>query len=222
MTATLGYARVSTLGQDLDAQRAALIAAGVDPARVFTDKLSGSAKTARPGLAAMLDYARAGDTVVVAAIDRLGRSVAEVTRTIATLGERRITLRALREGIDTDTPTGWRRSWPPLAELELELGRERRAASRKSRRARRLPVTKPPKLSPDRQEQLRRLVATGEPVRELGAAFGIGRATAYRYPRAVSTISCHEGWAVSAPEDVPGRAHVRVFRRVGRFGQSVV
>ena len=52
----------------------------------------------------MLDYARAGDTVVVAAVDRLGRSVAEVTRTIATLGERRITLRALREGIDTDTP----------------------------------------------------------------------------------------------------------------------
>jgi len=55
MTATLGYARVSTLGQDLDSPRAALIAAGVDPARVFTDKLSGSAKTARPGLAAMLD-----------------------------------------------------------------------------------------------------------------------------------------------------------------------
>ena len=55
MTATLGYARVSTLGQDLDSPRAALIAAGVDPARVFTDKLSGSAKTALPGLAAMLD-----------------------------------------------------------------------------------------------------------------------------------------------------------------------
>ena len=106
VTAITGYARVSTTGQDLDAQRAALIAAGVDPARVFTDKLSGSVKTARPGLAAMLDYARAGDTVVVAAIDRLGRSVAEVTRTIATLGERRITLRALREGIDTGSGRG--------------------------------------------------------------------------------------------------------------------
>ena len=55
--------------------------------RVFTDTLSGSAKTAHPGLAEMLDYARPGDTVVVAAIDRLGRSVAEVTRTIADLGE---------------------------------------------------------------------------------------------------------------------------------------
>jgi hypothetical protein len=104
MTAILGYAPVSTLGQDLDAQLAVLSAAGVDPSRVFTDKLSGSAKTARPGLAAMLDCAR--DTVVVAAIDRLCRSVAEVTRTIADLGDRRITLRALREGVDTGTPTG--------------------------------------------------------------------------------------------------------------------
>jgi DNA invertase Pin-like site-specific DNA recombinase len=68
-----------------------------------------------------------------------------------------------------------------LAELELELGRERRAASRRSRCARKLPATKPPKLSAERQEQLRRLAETGEPVRELAAAFGIGRATAYRY-----------------------------------------
>jgi len=67
------------------------------------------------------------------------------------------------------------------AELELELGRERRASSRDSRRAWRLPATKPPKLSLKRQEQLRRLGATGEPVRELAEEFGIGRATAYRY-----------------------------------------
>lgn len=179
----LGYARVSTIGQDLDAQLAALDAAGVDPSRVFTDKLSGSAKTARPGLVALLDYARPGDTVVVAAIDRLGRSVAEVTRTIADLGERRITLYVLREGVDTATPTGRAIAaiMASLAELGLELGRERRAASRESRRARHLPATKPPKLSPERQEQLRRLAVTGEPVHQLAEAFGIGRATAYRY-----------------------------------------
>ena len=183
MTAILGYARVSTLGQDLDAQLSVLAAAGVDADRMFTDKLPGSAKTARPGLAAMLDYARAGDTVVVTAIDRLGRSVAEVTRTIAELGERRITLRALREGVDTATSTGRAVAaiMATLAELELELGRERRAASRESRRSRRLRATKPLKLGPERQEQLRRLAATGEPVRELAVAFGIGRATAYRY-----------------------------------------
>jgi DNA invertase Pin-like site-specific DNA recombinase len=183
MTVILGYARVSTTGEDVDAQLAALTAAGVDPDRLFTDKISGSAKTARPGLAAMLDCARAGDTVVVTAIDRLGRSVAEVTRTITDLGERRILLRALREGIDTATPTGRAVAaiMATLAELELELGRERRAASRESRRTRQLPATKPPKLGPQRQEQLRRLAATGEPVRELARAFGIGRATAYRY-----------------------------------------
>jgi DNA invertase Pin-like site-specific DNA recombinase len=55
----------------------------------------------------MLDYARAGATVVVTAIDWLGRSVAEVTRPITDLGERRITLRALREGIDTATRAAW-------------------------------------------------------------------------------------------------------------------
>jgi DNA invertase Pin-like site-specific DNA recombinase len=93
----------------------------------------------------MLDYARAGDTVVVTAIDRLGRSVAEITRTIAELVERRILLHALREGIDTATPTGRAVAaiMATLAELELELGRERRAASRASRRSRQLPATKP-------------------------------------------------------------------------------
>lgn len=74
MAAILGYARVSTTGQDLNAQRAALATAGVDPPdRLFTDELSGAVGTQRPpGLAALLDYARAGDIVVVAAIDRLG------------------------------------------------------------------------------------------------------------------------------------------------------
>jgi DNA invertase Pin-like site-specific DNA recombinase len=93
----------------------------------------------------MLDYTRAGDTVVVTAIDRLGRSVTEVTRTIADLGERRILLRSLREGIDTATPTGRALAaiMATLAELELELGRERRAASRQSRRARRCPQPSP-------------------------------------------------------------------------------
>ena len=88
----------------------------------------------------------------------------------------------MREGIDTATPTGRAVAaiMATLAELELELGRERRAASRESRRTRQLPATKPYKLTADRQEQLGRLAATGEPVRELASAFGIGRATAYR------------------------------------------
>jgi DNA invertase Pin-like site-specific DNA recombinase len=100
----------------------------------------------RPAAVVPAPQARPEDTVVVSAIDRLGRSVAEVSRTIADLGDRRITLRALREGVDTATPAGRAVAaiMATLAELELELGRERRTASRESRRTRGLPATKPP------------------------------------------------------------------------------
>jgi DNA invertase Pin-like site-specific DNA recombinase len=126
VTATLGYATASINGQTLDGQLAELTAAGVDPRRVFTDRLSDSADRVRAGLHAMLSYARSGDTVVVVGLDRLGRSVAEVTRTIADLTDRGITLRALKEGLDTGTTTGrvvaniLRR----LAELDLEPGHQ--------------------------------------------------------------------------------------------------
>src|SRR4051812_41193685 len=90
----LGYARVSTGPQSLDQQVDALTAAGVDATRVYTDKLSGtSTREQRPGLAALLDYARPGDAIVVVGIDRLGRNAAEVMTTIRELGERGIVLR---------------------------------------------------------------------------------------------------------------------------------
>ena len=108
-----------------------------------------------------------------------------------------------------------------LAELELELGRERRAASREFGRARRLPVTKPLKLSPDRQEQLRRLAATGEPVRELAAAFRIGRATAYRCLAGISHrfTKAGPGRSLTTCRDDPPPSGCHW---VGRFGQSVM
>jgi DNA invertase Pin-like site-specific DNA recombinase len=70
----------------------------------------------------MLSYARSGDTVVVVAIDRLGRSAAEVTRTIADLTERGIRLQTLKKGLDTDTSTGRAvaRIITSLAQLDLE------------------------------------------------------------------------------------------------------
>jgi DNA invertase Pin-like site-specific DNA recombinase len=106
MTCMLGYATASAVGQNLEGQLAALNAEGVDPRRVFTDRLSESADRARAGLYAMLSYARSGDTVIVVALDRLGRSTTEVTRTIADLTDRGLRLRALREGLDTGTSTG--------------------------------------------------------------------------------------------------------------------
>ena len=91
----LGYARVRTGHQSLDQQLDALTTAGVDPKRVYTDKLSGtSTREQRPGLAALLDYARPGDAIVVVGIDRLGRNAAEVMTTIRELGERGIVLRS--------------------------------------------------------------------------------------------------------------------------------
>ena len=103
----LGYARVSTSHQSLDQQMDALTRAGVDAVRVYTDKLSGtSTRQQRPGLAALLDYARQGDAIVVVGIDRLGRNAAEVMTTIRDLGERGIVLRSLREGIDTSNASG--------------------------------------------------------------------------------------------------------------------
>jgi DNA invertase Pin-like site-specific DNA recombinase len=128
VTVTLGYATASNGEQDLERQLAALVAAGVDQRRIFTDKFSGSAEKVRAGLHAMLSYARSGDTVVVVALDRLGRTVAEVTRTVADLTERGIALRALKEGLDTATATGRHVAaiLSALAELDLEPGRPHR------------------------------------------------------------------------------------------------
>lgn len=127
MTCTLGYATARAVGQNLEGQLAALNAAGVDPRRVFTDKLSDSAERVRAGLHAMLSYARSGDTVVVVAVDRLGRSAAEVTRTIADLTDRGIRLRTLKEGLDTGTSTGRAVAHilSSLAQLDLEREHQR-------------------------------------------------------------------------------------------------
>jgi len=133
--ATVGYARVSTDHQSLLAQRDALTAASCE--QIFTDQLSG-VREDRPGLAKLLDYVRAGDTVVVVALDRLGRSLSGVIRTIETLTERGVPLRSLREGIDYSTPTGRMLAgiFAALAGYERELMHERAAAARGAPRSR--------------------------------------------------------------------------------------
>jgi DNA invertase Pin-like site-specific DNA recombinase len=179
----LGYARVSTGHQSLDAQTDALTAAGVDPTRVYSDKLTGtSTKEQRAGLAAVLDYAREGDTIVVVGIDRLGRNAAEVMLTVRDLSERGITLRSLREGIDTSNATGRMIAGvlASLAELELELQRERRAASRAARKARDMPIGRPRALAPDQIALAERMRDSGEPVPTIAETLGVSRATLYR------------------------------------------
>src|ERR1700756_4001910 len=179
----LGYARVSTGHQSLDQQVDALAVAGVDTARVYSDKLSGtSTRELRPGLAALLDYAREGDAIVVVGIDRLGRNAAEVVTTIRDLGERGIMLRSLREGIDTSNATGRMVAGvlASLAELELELGRERRTAAREARRARGQAIGRPRALDKSKANLARRMHISGEPASTIATALGVSRATIYR------------------------------------------
>jgi DNA invertase Pin-like site-specific DNA recombinase len=179
----LGYARVSTGHQSLDQQLDALAAAGVEKDRVYSDKLSGnSTREQRPGLAALLDYARPGDAIVVVGIDRLGRNAAEVMTTIRELGERDIVLRSLREGIDTSNATGRMVAGvlASLAELELELGRERRTAAREARRLRGQPIGRPKALDKSKVALAQRMQASGESASTIAAALGVSRATIYR------------------------------------------
>lgn len=179
----LGYARVSTGHQSLDQQHDALQAAGVNTERLYGDTLTGTSKREeRPGLKALLDYAREGDTIVVVGIDRLGRNAAEVMLTIRDLGERGIVLRSLREGIDTGNATGRMIAGvlASLAELELELGKERREASKAARRSRGLPIGRPKAMSETQVRQALELRAAGEPVSEIAKTLGVGRATLYR------------------------------------------
>ena len=179
----LGYARVSTGHQSLDQQVDALTAVGVDTGRIYSDKLSGtSTREQRPGLAALLDYARQDDAIVVVGIDRLGRNAAEVMATIRDLGQRGIVLRSLREGIDTSNATGRMVAGvlASLAELELELGRERRSAAREARRARGQSIGRPKALDKSKSALAQRMHASGESAGTIAATLGVSRATVYR------------------------------------------
>ena len=169
------YLRVSTGQQPIDQQHDAIAAAGITADRVFTDTASGRAGSDRPGWTECMGYLREGDQLVVVAVDRLGRSVREVATALHELTSRGVNVRSLREGVDTSTPTGRAVTsiMATIAELELELGKERRAASREARVARGLAATKPMKLDAAQQKRLRRLYQQGEPVSELTAMFGI-------------------------------------------------
>jgi DNA invertase Pin-like site-specific DNA recombinase len=112
----LGYARVSTTKQDLDRQIDALLAAGIPARCIYLDKKSG-ATVDRPGLRGLLDYARAGDVIVVHTLDRLGRTVRDTLNLIHELTERGVGLRNLADPIQVDSS----RPENPMAQLALVL-----------------------------------------------------------------------------------------------------
>ena len=185
---TAAYLRVSTGQQSIDQQHDTIAAAGITPDRIFTDTASGRAGSDRPGWTECMGWLREGDQLVVVAVDRLGRSVREVATALHELTQRGVGVRSLREGVDTSTPTGRAVTsiMASIAELELELGKERRAASRQARVSRGLPATKPMKLDPAQQKRLLRLYRQGEPVSELTTMFGISRSTVFRTLKVLS------------------------------------
>lgn len=99
----IGYARVSTREQNLSSQIDVLNNAGC--VRIFTNKISGK-EFKREGLTACLDYLRAGDTLFIYRLDRLGRSVKEMLELCAQLEHRRIKFVSLQDNLDTSTAVG--------------------------------------------------------------------------------------------------------------------
>jgi DNA invertase Pin-like site-specific DNA recombinase len=175
----LGYVRVSTSKQTTDQQRDALEAAGVT--RIFEDVMSG-ARSDRPGLKALLEYAREGDVITVVALDRLGRSMTHVILTIEELQQRGILLRSLREGVDFSQPLGKMLAgiFASLAEYERALIRERADAAREAARARGKQTGRPRALDNARVQQAWSLRTSGFTPSEIAATLKVSRATVYR------------------------------------------
>src|SRR5215470_8730290 len=158
--AIYGYARVSTDGQTVAAQVAALRAAGC--AKVYSETASG-AKTDRAELAKALRVLQPGDVLVVTRLDRLARSTRDLLNTLHALGERQVGFKSLIDTwADTTTPHGrlMLTVLGGLAEFERELIRARTGEGRKRAQARGVRFGRPPKLTPhQRQEALARLAA---------------------------------------------------------------
>ncbi len=184
----IGYARVSKAdgSQTLDLQRDALMAAGVEPDRIYEDRASG-AKDDRPGLESCLRSLREGDVLVVWKLDRLGRNLAHLVGTVQDLSDRGVGLRVLAgQGAQIDTTTAGGRLvfgiFAALAEFERELIRERTIAGLKAARARGRTGGRKFALSKAQvrlaQVAMRRRDTS---VAELCRELGIGRGTLYRY-----------------------------------------
>lgn len=177
----IGYARVSTEEQNLDLQLDALQEAGCE--RVFRDTGSGSLKH-RPQLVACRDHLRAGDTLIVWRLDRLGRGLKHLIEAIEQLHEREIGFRSLTEAIDTTTSAGRMQFhiFGALAEFEREIIRERTRAGLAAARARGRLGGRPPALSPEKLAAVRVMRAQkNQTMDEIARAFGVSRTTLYRH-----------------------------------------
>jgi len=159
-------------------QEDALRAAGCQ--RIWSDPASGT-PTDRPQLAAVFDHLRAGDTLVVWRLDRLGRSLPHLIETIGELGARGVGFKSVQESIDTTTPGGRLvfHVFGALA-IERELIQERTLAGLAAARERGRLGGRPTALSPAKLKQARKMIGEKTPVTEVAQVLGVSRATLYR------------------------------------------
>ena len=178
----VGYARVSTVDQNLDLQRDALTKAGCE--RIFEEKKSGRAGSRRPEFQAALAFLRPEDVLVVWKLDRLGRSLVEMMRTIDGLRRDGVRFQSLTEHFDSDTAHGRfaLQMHGAMAEYFLDLNRERTMEGLKAALARGRKGGRPKRLSEADQAAGRALLKDPTiPVAEIATRLGISRPAFYRY-----------------------------------------
>jgi DNA invertase Pin-like site-specific DNA recombinase len=182
----ISYLRVSTAGQTVENQRQAIAAAGYEVEKEFADEATSGTTAAdrRSGWATCSQYMREGDTLVVYALDRLGRSALDVISTLHTLDARGVRLVILQQQFDTGTPAGKLAltMFAAFAEFENSI---RKARQREGIARARTEIGKyqgrKPKLSVEQQAELRLRFDAGENRSQLARDFGIDRVTVHRY-----------------------------------------
>lgn len=178
----IGYARVSTLEQNLDLQVDALKAAGCE--KIITDRITGSVSV-RPGLKKLKEeLLRKGDTLIVWRLDRLGRSLKNLIQWIQELKSKDIQFKSLTENIDTSTPAGELifHIFGSLAQFERNLIRERTTSGLNAARARGRIGGRPLKLGMDQRKHALELYEQKKlSIGEICNIIGIGKTTLYRY-----------------------------------------
>jgi DNA invertase Pin-like site-specific DNA recombinase len=176
----IGYARVSTLDQNLELQRDALNKAGCK--KVFEDKLSGS-RAERHGLSKVLDVLREGDTLIVWKLDRLGRSVKQLVDLVGELHKRGVQFRSLTDAINTGSPSGrfFFHVMASLAEMERELNAERTRAGLEVARKLGRKGGRKPKMTARKLDSAKKLLASGVSPRDVAQNLGVSIPTLYRW-----------------------------------------
>ena len=179
----VGYMRVSTVEQNLDLQRDALLSVGVAPERVYQDTCSG-AVTNRPGLARALEVVRDGDALVIWKLDRIGRSLRHVVELVAGLHAKGIGLKVLTGGIDTTSVTGRLvfGIFATLAEFERDLILERTMAGLAAARARGRAGGRPRLMTRAKLRTAMAMMADrGNAASDVAEQLGISVSTLYAY-----------------------------------------